>query len=177
MPVGYDGLLLPEVYLTADVQYEIPYTKKVSFSQNINKEDYADDEAYQAALISDLREQGQAYLDENSVPRVNYTLRANVEKLTDIGDTVEVIDETFKSGSFNNNRQRKIRSGCSRYLSTRAGIRKFQENDLRPDLTDWTGDERSGRECDDRDKGDPPDGTGSGDGLDHGRDGEFIRHL
>ena len=95
MPVGYDGLLLPEVYLTADVQYEIPYTKKVSFSQNINKEDYADDEAYQAALISDLREQGQAYLDENSVPRVNYTLRANVEKLTDIGDTVEVIDETL----------------------------------------------------------------------------------
>lgn len=95
LPVGYDELMLPEVYLESDVQYSIPYTKTVTFSQNLNKEDYADEEAYRSALESDLREQAQAYLDDNCVPRVNYTLQANVEVLTDIGDTVEVKDETL----------------------------------------------------------------------------------
>ena len=49
--------------------------------------------AYNNALIEDLRKQGQAYVDENCVPKVNYTLKANIEKVTDIGDTIEVIDE------------------------------------------------------------------------------------
>ena len=30
------------------------------------------------------------------MPKLNYTLKANVEKLTDIGDTIEVIDERLK---------------------------------------------------------------------------------
>lgn len=101
LPVGYDGLMLPEVYLTSDTQYAIPYTKTVSFSQNISQEDFLDEdgnpdeEAWRTALEEDLREQAADYLDENSVPKVNYTLKANVEKLTDIGDTVEVIDEAL----------------------------------------------------------------------------------
>ena len=100
MPVGKDGLLLPEVYVTSSTQYAIPYTKTVSFSQNeIVQDNYTspdgepDVEAYQEALIEDLRQQAQSYVDNNSVPQVNYTLKANVEKLTNIGDTVEVIDE------------------------------------------------------------------------------------
>lgn len=94
MPVGKDGLLLDEVYLYSKTQYDIPFTKVVSFNQNIDQDLYKDDEvAYNNALIDDLRKQGQAYVDENCVPKVNYTLKANIEKLTDIGDTIEVIDE------------------------------------------------------------------------------------
>ena len=99
MPVGEDGLLLDEVYLYSQTQYDIPFTKVVSFNQDIDEDLYKDadgnlDEvAYNNALIEDLRKQGQAYIDENCVPKVNYTLKANVEKLTDIGDTIEVIDE------------------------------------------------------------------------------------
>lgn len=99
MPVGKDGLLLDEVYLYSNTQYNIPFTKVVSFNQNIDQEIYKDasgnlDEvAYNNALIEDLRKQGQAYVDENCIPKVNYTLKANIEKLTDIGDTIEVIDE------------------------------------------------------------------------------------
>lgn len=99
MPVGKDGLLLDEVYLYSKTQYDIPFTKVVSFNQNIDQDLYKDAEghldetAYNNALIEDLREQGQAYVDENCVPKVNYTLKANLEKLTDIGDTIEVIDE------------------------------------------------------------------------------------
>ncbi len=100
MPVGKDGLLLDEKYLYSNTQYEIPYTKTVSFTQDsIDEEDYKDDDgetdmnAYTQALIEDLREQGQNYVNANCIPQINYTLKANLEKITDVGDTVEVIDE------------------------------------------------------------------------------------
>lgn len=99
MPVGHDGLLLPEVYLESSTQYEIPYTKTVSFNQNLDRDNYTDEdgnfdeEAYNDALVEDLRVQAQAYLDEYCIPKVNYTLRANLDKVTGIGDTIEVIDE------------------------------------------------------------------------------------
>ena len=99
MPVGKDGLLLPEEWLTSGTQYDIPYTKVVSFNQDINEDDYKDDDgnvdedAYNEALINDLRNQGNNYLNENAIPKVNYTLSANLEKISDVGDTIEVIDE------------------------------------------------------------------------------------
>ena len=94
MPVGADGLLLPEEYLYSTNTYDIPYTKVVSFDQsNIEKDDYEDDNAYEQALIDDLRSKGNDYLTSNSVPMVNYTLDANLEKVSDVGDTIEVIDE------------------------------------------------------------------------------------
>ena len=105
MPVGKDGLLLNElddtasVYVTSDIQYDIPFTKTVSFEQNINEEDYQDDngnlnqEEYTQALLNDLYNQAINYVNTNDIPKVNYTLKANLEKITDIGDTVEVIDE------------------------------------------------------------------------------------
>ena len=93
MPVGKDGLLLPEGYISSDRQYDLPYTKTVSFTQSeIEKDDYETEEDYNAALEEDLRLQAQLYLEENCYPKVNYTLKANLEKITDIGDTVQVID-------------------------------------------------------------------------------------
>lgn len=93
LPVGSDGLLLDEMYLYSSTQYDIPYTKVVSFSQDINEEDYRNDKRYRQALIDDLRKQATDYLAENCVPKVSYTLKANLEKITDVGDTIEVIDE------------------------------------------------------------------------------------
>lgn len=100
LPVGKDGLLLnaldstASIYVTSTFQYALPYTKTVSFPQNdINQEDYASQEAYQQALVDDLMMQAVEYVEANSVPQVNYTLKANLEKITDIGDTVEVIDD------------------------------------------------------------------------------------
>lgn len=93
MPVGKEGLLLPEHYLYSDTQYPLPYTKTVSFTQDIEEEDYETEDAYNEALINDLRIQAQNYLEENCVPKVNYTLKANLEKISDVGDTIAVIDE------------------------------------------------------------------------------------
>lgn len=99
LPVGQNGIMLDEKYLFSTTQYDLPYTKTVSFSQDINQDDYTDEDgnldeaAYEQALKDDLFTQGQAYLSANCVPQVNYTLKANLEKITDIGDTVEVEDE------------------------------------------------------------------------------------
>lgn len=99
LPVGKDELMLDELYLYSDVQYDVPYTKTVSFNQEIDEEEYKDEDgnldevAYRQALLEDLKAQGEAYIEENKVPKVNYTLKANLEKISDVGDTIEVIDE------------------------------------------------------------------------------------
>lgn len=101
LPVGADGILLNDqnasasIYVESEKKWSIPYTKTVSFSQSdIKKDDYGNDEtAYRKALVDDLRRQAQDYVNKNCVPKVNYTLKADMERVTDIGDTVEVIDE------------------------------------------------------------------------------------
>lgn len=99
MPVGKDGILLDELYIYSELQYNIPYTKCVSFTQNINEDDYKDGEgnldeaAYNAALKADLLQQAQAYINTYCYPTINYTLKGNPEKVTDIGDIIEVKDE------------------------------------------------------------------------------------
>lgn len=100
LPVGKDGLMLDELYIYSDTQYDIPFTKSISFEQpTVVEDDYKDaqgninQEAYNNALIEDLTKQATEYLANNSVPIVNYTLKGNPEKVTDIGDIIEVKDE------------------------------------------------------------------------------------
>lgn len=105
LPTGTDGIMLNALdnsidpYVYASFNYDTPYTKTIAFTQEIDQELYRDsngnldETAYQTALITDLRQQAQVYVDTYCYPQVNYTMRANLEKITDIGDTVEVIDE------------------------------------------------------------------------------------
>ena len=93
LPVGKDGLMLEDVYVFSDQQYSIPYTKTVTFEQNLNQEDYASEQEYNQALINDLKIQAQTYVDNNCYPLLNYKLKASLDKITDVGDTVVVIDE------------------------------------------------------------------------------------
>lgn len=106
LPEGANGLLLnaldgkQSIYIESSTQYDIPYCKTVQFSQSdIKQENYKtadgknDETAYKRACLDDLRQQAQKYLEENCVPKVNYKMAANLEKITDIGDTIEVIDE------------------------------------------------------------------------------------
>lgn len=107
LPEGANGLLLnaldssQSIYMESSTQYDVPYCKTVQFSQSdIKQEDYKtpdgkhnDETAYKRACLADLRQQAQKYLEENCVPKANYKMAANLEKITDIGDTIEVIDE------------------------------------------------------------------------------------
>ena len=108
LPVGKDGCLLnavdslADLYVYATKQYSIPYTKTITFSQYLNREDYGSDEAYKKALVADLKTQATAYVEAHSVPSVNYTLSANIDKITDVGDRIEVIDERLGLDLFTN---------------------------------------------------------------------------
>lgn len=100
LPVGTNGLILDEVYIYAPISYDIPYTKTVSFDQgHISEEDFKNDsgevnqQAYQEALKADLVNQATKYVNTYCYPLVNYTLKANPEKVTDIGDIIKVIDK------------------------------------------------------------------------------------
>lgn len=86
LPVGYDGLLLPETYLESDVQYEKPYTRVVDFQTNLETE-----EQTEKNLLSELRRNAEAYLEENKVPKVSYTIISNVNQTLEIGDTIKVL--------------------------------------------------------------------------------------
>lgn len=100
LPVGQDGILLNSVTPSASIyiegeidKYPIPFTKAVTFDQNFNSEDYATETAYKNAVIADLRKQAEEYLIKHAVPEVSYTIKAHLDDVYDVGNTIEVIDE------------------------------------------------------------------------------------
>lgn len=99
LPVGYDGIMLPEVYLQSDIQYDVPYTKVIKFDQEIDQGDFkdedgnVDEQAYNEALINDLRSQALNYLEENKYFKCNYKVKAEIDGVVDLGDTIMVNHE------------------------------------------------------------------------------------
>lgn len=99
LPVGYDGLTLPELYLESSVQYDVPYTKVIKFDQNIEQDDFKDEEGnlkedeYKEVLITDLRHQAMEYLNENQYFKCNYKVKAHIDGVVDLGDVISVIHE------------------------------------------------------------------------------------
>lgn len=100
LPVGYDGITLPELYLTSQTNlYNIPYTKIVKFEQDINQEDFKDEngilneENFKEALYTDLRYKAEKYLMENQTLKCNYKVKAIIEDVIDLGDTILVEHE------------------------------------------------------------------------------------
>lgn len=97
LPVGKNGLLLPETYISiAENLYNIPHTKVVEINQDeIIEDDYKvdgvlDEEAYNNALLQNLRDKAYNYLEENKLPKINYTIAANIKNISDVGDTIYV---------------------------------------------------------------------------------------
>ena len=90
---------MPEVYLESAMQYSIPYTKVIKFDQDINQDDYKDGDGnlkeneYREALISHLRTQAIAYLEENQYFKCNYKVKAHIEGVVDLGDVIVVEHE------------------------------------------------------------------------------------
>lgn len=78
--------MLPETYIESDVQYEVPYTKKIDFETDIEYEEQTEE-----ALIEELREKATKYIEENKYPKVSYTTISNINDNMDIGDTIQVL--------------------------------------------------------------------------------------
>lgn len=100
-PFGADGITVAETavgldnpYIDSSTQYNMKYIKSVEFDQSsISRDSYPSETAYKQALVTDLISKANAYLADHALPQVTYSIKANVEKITDIGDTIVVIDE------------------------------------------------------------------------------------
>ncbi len=88
LPVGTDGVLLPEKFLTADISYKVPYTKVVKFDTDTQDEDGT--EIPEETQIAQLRTLAQAYLDTNKYPQISYEVKSDVPQELSIGDTVHI---------------------------------------------------------------------------------------
>lgn len=87
-PVGRNEVTIG--FLTSSVQYDLPYTKVVEFSQDIEQLEGEEDAAYTERLQADLMEQATQYLADHAHPEVNYKLKAHLQEVADVGDTIWV---------------------------------------------------------------------------------------
>lgn len=86
LPVGPNGLTLPEAYIESEIQYETPYTKVEEFQTELENEEQTEEN-----LTTELRRKANEYLSANSVPQVSYTINSNIEQELEIGDIIKVL--------------------------------------------------------------------------------------
>ena len=87
---GENAVLLDETYIESETQYDIPYTRTVKFDNPLVVDSFATETEYYTAVKNWLRGQAQSYLTQNSLPKVNYKVSANVDRVSDVGDTIHV---------------------------------------------------------------------------------------
>lgn len=94
LPYTTDGevaITLDDTYVSLTEQlYDIPYTKVIQFEHGFDAGEYASTEEYHATIKNWLKAQAEAYVEANKLPKVNYAVSANIENVSDVGDTIHV---------------------------------------------------------------------------------------
>ena len=88
---GEVAILLDEVYVELTEQlYDIPYTKVISFENPFDIENFATEEEYIVSVKNWLQGQAQTYISQHKLPKVNYSVSANIDNVSDVGDKIAV---------------------------------------------------------------------------------------
>ena len=88
---GETAILLDETYVETESQlYDIPYTQIIKFENENEVEDFATEEEYIEASKNWLREQAKTYIEEHKLPKINYSVSANIDNVSDVGDSIAV---------------------------------------------------------------------------------------
>lgn len=88
---GERAILLDDTYVEIDEDlYDEVYTKVVKFENELEKENFETEEEFFTETKKWLREQANAYLQENKTPKVNYSVSANIDNVSDVGDTIYI---------------------------------------------------------------------------------------
>lgn len=82
-PTGSNGIMLDEKFLDSDVQYEMPYTRTISFNTNLELEEQTEEN-----LKQELKENALKYLEENKYPKISYEITSDINQDLEIGDKV-----------------------------------------------------------------------------------------
>ena len=88
---GESAITLDDTYVSLTEQlYDVPYTKIVKFEHSFNAEEFASTEEFQATIKNWLQTQAEAYIEANKLPKVNYSVSASIDNVSDVGDTIRV---------------------------------------------------------------------------------------
>ena len=88
---GESAIMLDDPYVSiAEQIYDVPYTKVVQFEHGFNAEEFASTEEFHATIKTWLQAQAEAYIEANKVPKVNYAVSADIDNVSDVGDTIRV---------------------------------------------------------------------------------------
>lgn len=94
LPYTTDGevaITLDEPYIELEEDlYDEVYTKVVKFENDFDKEEYETEEEYLVVVKEWLEGEARAYLQENKLPKVNYSVEAKIDNVSDVGDTIYI---------------------------------------------------------------------------------------
>jgi phage minor structural protein len=94
LPYTTDGeiaITLDEDYVELQEElYDIPYSKAIKFENELNKDDYETEEEFKEATKIWLKGQAETYLETNKFPKINYSVSAKIENISDVGDIIYV---------------------------------------------------------------------------------------
>jgi hypothetical protein len=91
LPYVKDGdktIMLDDVYVETIGLYDIPYTKVLEFKYEEKEGESAPNTT--AKWKEWLRNEALQYLDANRLPKVNYTISAKLDNVSDVGDIIHV---------------------------------------------------------------------------------------
>ena len=75
---------------------DMPFTKVLKFEHNLKKEEGETDEAFIAKIKDWLYDEAVKYLQANKDPQINYSVSANIDNVSDVGDTIIVKHPKYK---------------------------------------------------------------------------------
>ena len=88
---GDTAIMLDDTYVSiAEQLYDVPYTKVVKFDHEFNADDFSSTEEFHATIKNWLQAQAEAYIEANKLPKVNYSVSASIDNVSDVGDTIHV---------------------------------------------------------------------------------------
>ena len=94
LPYATDGdttITLDQSYVELSENiYDIPFTKALKFEHSLKKEDFTTEAEFISAVKQWLYTEALNYLNENKLPKINYSVSAKLDNVSDVGDIIYV---------------------------------------------------------------------------------------
>lgn len=133
---GETAILLDETYVELETPiYDIPYTKCVQFNNIYKVEDFETEAAFIITTKEWLREQAEQYIEQNKLPKVNYSVSAKIDDISDVGDTIRVKHPKCKVDILTQVISVKYDAIQKRYIKIEFGNFKNELKNLQQSLT------------------------------------------
>lgn len=94
LPYTTDGdttITLDQTYVELSEKiYDIPFTKTLKFEHSLKKEDFSSEAVFLSEIKAWLYTEAVNYLQANKLPQVNYSVSAQLDDVSDVGDIIYI---------------------------------------------------------------------------------------